>query len=83
MKLHYRGNCYESHPQIIETHETEITAKFRSLTYQVRSPLKQTCSQPLMNLKYRGNAYKLGQVPAIKTQTQPQNNDGISYFPIG
>jgi hypothetical protein len=80
MKLHYRGNSYESHPQIIETQESESTAKFRGLTYQVRRPLKQTCSQPLMNLKYRGSAYRLGQVPAIKPQTQPQNNDGEPAF---
>ncbi len=75
MKLYYRGNSYESHPQTIETNETEITAKFRALTYQVRRPLKQTCSQPLMNLKYRGSAYTLDRVPAIKPQTPPQNND--------
>lgn len=60
MKLHYRSNPYESHPQMIETHDTRITAKYRGLTYQVRRPLAGTCSQPLVNLKYRGIAYTIG-----------------------
>ena len=74
MKLHYRGNSYESHPQMIETYDTGITAKYRGLTYQVRCPLERTCSQSLMNLKYRGLAYTKDQAPAIKSRSQPSTS---------
>lgn len=70
MKLHYRGNCYESHSQVIETHDTEITANYRGLSYQVRRPLARTCSQAPVNLKYRGIAYTKNQAPAIKSRLQ-------------
>lgn len=71
MKLHYRGNSYESYPQVIETHETGITAKYRGLTYRVRHLLARTCPAPLVNLKYRGIAYTKDQAPAIKSPLQP------------
>ncbi|NEQ28732.1 MAG: DUF4278 domain-containing protein [Microcoleus sp. SIO2G3] len=74
MKLRYRGNSYESHPQVIETHDTGITAKYRGLTYQVHRPLASTCPQPPVNLKYRGMAYTRGQVPAIKSRSQPSTS---------
>jgi len=74
MKLHYRGNCYESDTQVIETHDSGITAKYRGLTYQVRHLLPRTCSQPPVNLKYRGVAYTRGQAPAIKSRSQPSTS---------
>ena len=60
MQLQYRGNSYESHPQVIETYDTGITAKYRGQTYQVPRPLARTCSGPLASLKYRGVAYTIG-----------------------
>ncbi len=57
MKLHYYSNCYDSYPQLIETHDTGIFAKYEGLTDQVRRPLPRTCSQPFVNLKYRSIAY--------------------------
>lgn len=69
MKLQYRGNYYESHPQAIETHDTGIAANYRGLTYKVCRPLVRTCSQPPVNLKYRGIAYTIGQTPAIKSRS--------------
>ncbi len=74
MKLHYRGNSYESYPQVIETHETGITAKYRGLSYEVRHLLARTCSSPLVNLKYRGIAYIKDQAPAIKPRSQPSTS---------
>ncbi len=81
MKLHYRGNSYESHPQRIETYDTGITAKYRGQTYQVRRPLARTGSQPLMNLKYRGivyTIYTIDQDPASKSRLQPSSVEQIS-----
>lgn len=80
MKLHYRGLSYESHPQIIDTIDTRVTGIFRGQTYQVRRPLGEPCSQPHMNLKYRGVAYTIKPNPAIKPQISPENNGINSAF---
>lgn len=68
MKLQYRGQSYESHPQIIDTIETGVTGIFRGQTYQVHRLLGETCSQPHMNLKYRGVAYTVKIIPVVNLQ---------------
>lgn len=82
MKLRYRGNYCESHPETIETHETEITAKFRGLTYQVRSQPVKACSQPITELKYRGVAYTANQNTSGKSQIKRESiciNPGFGF----
>lgn len=74
MKLRYRGQFYESNSQPIETRSTEITAKFRGQTYQVRRLVVGVSYQPRIKLKYRGAAYTVKPAPAIKPQISPKNN---------
>lgn len=74
MKLHYRGLSYQSHPENIETIETEIKVKFRGQTYQFHRPLVGACSKPHVNLKYRGVDYTVKPTPAINPETSLKNN---------
>ncbi|HAA27187.1 MAG TPA: DUF4278 domain-containing protein [Cyanobacteria bacterium UBA8553] len=80
MKLHYRGLSYESHSENIETIETGVTGIFRGQTYQIRRPLVEACSQPHMNLKYRGIAYTVNPTSAIKPQISQKNNGNNPAF---
>jgi hypothetical protein len=61
MKLQYRGNSYEQNPQLIETVESQITAKYRGASYKIQQSVNSTVPDSIVNLKYRGVAYIKGQ----------------------
>ena len=60
MKRQYRGNSYEQNPQFVEAVESEITAKYRGLSYKIKQPVNPTVPDSIVNLKYRGVAYIKG-----------------------
>jgi hypothetical protein len=61
MKLQYRGNSYKHNPQLIETVENQITAKYRGANYKIKQSVKFNVPDSIVNLKYRGVAYIKGQ----------------------
>jgi hypothetical protein len=60
MKFQYRGNSYEQNPQLIETVESQITAKYRGSSYKIKQSVNPTVPDSIVNLKYRGVAYIKG-----------------------
>jgi Domain of unknown function (DUF4278) len=56
MELHFHGATYEYNPTLVETIETEITAQFRGIEYQIRH-LKKPLPQAKKQLIYRGIPY--------------------------
>ncbi|MBD1835166.1 DUF4278 domain-containing protein [Cyanobacteria bacterium FACHB-472] len=60
MKLQYRGNSYDHNPQSIETIQSEITAKFRGVTYKINHRVPALVRDSIVNLKFRGVAYIKG-----------------------
>ncbi|MGB7441166.1 MAG: DUF4278 domain-containing protein [Coleofasciculaceae cyanobacterium] len=61
MKLKYRGNSYDYNPQFLKTTESEITAKYRGVTYKVKRFFNFAVPSSIVNLKCRGVAYVKGQ----------------------
>ena len=61
MKLQYRGNSYEQNSQLLETVESQITAKYRGASYKIQQSVNSTVPDSIVNLKYRGVAYIKGQ----------------------
>jgi Domain of unknown function (DUF4278) len=63
MKLTYRSLPYQRKSRLIETIETGIKVKFRSLPYILPCPL-YLCDRAVSSLKYRGANYiKFFQTP--------------------
>ena len=57
MQLIYRGLRYQPKAVYLETFESGMIGKYRGLDYSVRQRLGIR-SQPVLNLKYRGIAYR-------------------------
>jgi Domain of unknown function (DUF4278) len=60
MKLSYRGDIYEYNPVAMDMVEGEIGGKYRGQPWTVRYPRHIPVPQPIVDLKYRGVAYRTG-----------------------
>jgi Domain of unknown function (DUF4278) len=72
MKLSYRGDIYEYNPVAIDMVEGEIGGKYRGQSWTVRYPRHIPVPQPVLDLKYRGVAYRTG----TDTVAKPVMPDG-------
>lgn len=57
MKLTYRGSAYEVNPESIEMIESEICARYRGSSYQIRRPVSLFASELTPQLRFRGISY--------------------------
>lgn len=57
MKLFYRGSAYEFNSESIEMIESEICARYRGLSYQIRRPVSLFTSELTPQLRFRGISY--------------------------
>jgi hypothetical protein len=57
MKLSYRGSSYEVNPQSVEMIESDISARYRGLNYQVRRPVNSLTMEPMTQYRFRGIPY--------------------------
>lgn len=60
MKLSYRAVNYESNPPALELTESEIGGKYRGANWRHHYPRHIPVPQPVVDLKYRGVAYSIG-----------------------
>jgi hypothetical protein len=60
MKLTYRGDNYESNPPALELTEGEIGGKYRGANWRHHYPRHIPVPQPVVDLKYRGVDYCIG-----------------------
>lgn len=57
MKLSYRGSSYEANPQSVEMIESDISARYRGLHYQVRRPVNSLVTESTAQYRFRGLPY--------------------------
>lgn len=57
MQLSYRGSSYEANPQSVEMMESDISARYRGLPYQVRRPVNSSLIEPTAQFRFRGIPY--------------------------
>jgi hypothetical protein len=57
MKLSYRGSSYETNPQSVEMIESDISARYRGLNYQVRRPVNSLMMESTTQYRFRGIPY--------------------------
>lgn len=57
MKLSYRGSSYEVNLQSIEMIESDISARYRGLPYQVRRPVDSLAVESTAQYRFRGIPY--------------------------
>lgn len=58
MQLKYRGVTYDYNPPAIEVTEEVVGGKYRGLDWRFRNLKKPPVQQPILDLKYRGVAYR-------------------------
>jgi hypothetical protein len=58
MKLSYRGVQYDYNPQPVELTEGEVSGQYRGSHFKFGYPRHIPVPQPILNLKYRGVAYR-------------------------
>lgn len=76
MKLTYRGTSYEYTPPEVSFESSEIvgTGKYRGLDWRFRNPKKAMVMPATLELRYRGAAYRPGEVaqaPAAEPAAAP------------
>ncbi len=76
MKLTYRGTSYEYTPPEVSFESSEIvgTGKYRGLDWRFRNPKKAMVMPATLELRYRGVAYRPGEVaqaPAAEPAAVP------------
>lgn len=62
MKLTYRGVGYDCDPPSIDMMEAGIGGMYRGCSWQARYPRHIPVPQPVRDLKYRGVAYRTGEM---------------------
>ncbi|NJO72612.1 MAG: DUF4278 domain-containing protein [Leptolyngbyaceae cyanobacterium RM1_406_9] len=61
MKLKYRGIPYEYTPAVVQAVDTNVVAKYRGVPYKLQELVTEPFFQPVLNLKYRGISYQIGE----------------------
>lgn len=67
MKLRYRGIEYNYEPTLVETMETNQVGHYRGQRFQFAYPKHIPIFQPILDLMYRGVAYRTTETGAIET----------------
>jgi hypothetical protein len=57
MQLSYRGLSYEANSRLVDSTESNVTAQYRGLSYQVHRPVNKLGVQSPIALKFRGTSY--------------------------